>query len=138
MLSRPRPGLLFLMRYMASPGSRMVTSVKMVSWLSVFSTGFLLHCLAVFVRLPVEPGLVGNRIRCNVRRADWLSVVSIYRCEVCHPFLLLCVRSTPVIVSSHFCFLVSLTWSLIHCRLVSASIVYSLKGSVCTLCAVLK
>ena len=42
-----------------------------------FSAAFLLRILPFFVRLLVEQELVGNRVRCNVRRADWLSVVSI-------------------------------------------------------------
>ena len=128
MLSSPGGLLPFLKRDMESPRSRVVNGVKMVSWLSVFSRPYRLFVayLAALVRLPVEQELVGNRVRCNVRRADWLSVVSLIFERVCHPFLLLCVRSTPVIVSSHFCFLVSLMWSF---RLVPASMVYSLKGS---------
>ena len=55
----------------------MVNGVEMVSWLSVLSTAFLLRILQFLVRLPVEQELIGNRVRCNVRRADWLSVVSI-------------------------------------------------------------
>ena len=62
---------------MESPRSWMVKGVKMVSRLSVFITAFLLPILQFLVRLPVEQELVGNRVRCNVRRADWLSVVSI-------------------------------------------------------------
>ena len=61
---------------MASPRSWMVKGVKMVSWLSVFTTAYLLRILQFLVRLPVEQELVGNRVWCNVRRANWLSVVS--------------------------------------------------------------
>ena len=61
---------------MASPRYWMVKCVNVVSRLSFLVRLFVAY-LAVLVRLPVEQELVGNRVRCNVRRADWLSVVSV-------------------------------------------------------------
>ena len=39
---------------MASPISRMAKGVKMVSWLSVFSTAFLLHILPFWTGFPLS------------------------------------------------------------------------------------
>ena len=52
----PGPGdFLFFRRDMASPRYFMVKGIKMVSWLSVFSTTLLLRIyIAVLGRLPVE------------------------------------------------------------------------------------
>ena len=53
MLSSPG-ALPFLRRDMASPRSRMVSGVKMVSWLSVFSTAFLLRILQFWPGFPLS------------------------------------------------------------------------------------
>ena len=50
----------------------MVKGVKMVSRLSVFNAAFLLRILQFLSGCSLS-----NRVRCNVRRADLLSVVSI-------------------------------------------------------------
>ena len=98
----------------------------MVSRLSVFSTAFLLRIL------PFRSGFPLSRswwaIASGVMFGTLIGFLSspLIFARVCHPFLLLCVRSIPVIVSSHFCFLVSLMWSF---RLAPASIVSALKGS---------
>ena len=75
--------------------------------------------LAVLVRLPfsrswwaIASGVIFGELIC------FMSTPFIFE-SVCHPFL-------TVIVSSHFCFLVSLMWSF---RLEPALIVSSLKGS---------
>ena len=75
-VTQARGFAVFEERYSISK-ARMVKGVKTVSWLSVCSTAFFVAYLAVFVKLPVEQELVGNGARRNVRRADWLSVVSI-------------------------------------------------------------
>ena len=111
---------------MASPRYWMVKGVHMVSRLSVFSTAFLLRILQFLSGFPLSRSWWA--IASGVMFGELISFLSsplIFE-RVCHPFLLLCVRSIPVIVSSHFCFLVSLMWSF---RLAPASIVSSLKGS---------
>ena len=125
MLSSPG-ALPFLRRDMASPRSRMVNGVNMVSCLSVFSTAFLLRILQFWSGFPLSRSWWA--IASGVMFGELIGFLSsplIFE-RVCHPFLLLCVRSMHVIVSSHLCFLVSLMWSF---RLVPASIVSSLKGS---------
>ena len=122
-----RPGALpSLRRDMAYSRSRMVKGVKMVSRLSVFSTAFVLRILQFWSGLPLSRSwwaiasvvMFGEPI-------GFLSSPLIFE-RVCHPFLLLCVKPIPVIVSSHFSFLDYLMWSF---RLVPASIVSSLRGS---------
>ena len=104
----------------------MVKCVKMVSELSVFSTAFLLRILQFLAGFPLSRSWWA--IASGVMFGELIGFLSsplIFE-RVCHPFLLLCVRSIPVIVSSHFCFLDSLMWSF---RLAPASIVSSLNGS---------
>ena len=73
---------------MASPRCWMVNGVNMVSYLSVFSTAFLLRILQFWSGFPLSRSWWAcNRVRCNVRRADWLSIVSIDLCEGLPPFL---------------------------------------------------
>ena len=61
---------------MASPRYWRVKGVKMVSWLSVFSTAFLLRILQFWSGSRLG-GVGGQSRQCNVRRANLLSVDSI-------------------------------------------------------------
>ena len=118
MLSRPG-ALPSLRRDMASPRSWMVKGVKMVSQLSVFSTAFLLRILPFWSGFPLSSSWWA--IMAGVMFGELIGFLYsplIFE-RVCHPSLLLCVKSIPVIISSHFSFLVSLMWSF---RLVPASI----------------
>ena len=120
-----RPGALpSLRRYMAYPRSWIVKGVKMVSRLSVFSTAFLLRVLQFWSGFQLSRSWWA--IASCVMFGELLGFLSspLFFERVCHPFLLLCVKAIPVIISSHFSFLVSLMWSF---RLVPASTVSSLK-----------
>ena len=80
----------------------MVNGVKMVSWLSVFNTAFLLRILQFWSGFPLSRS--SWAIASGVMFGELIGFVSsplIFE-RVCHPFLLLSVRSIPVIVSSHF------------------------------------
>ena len=83
----------------ASPRSRMVKVVKMVSWLSVFSNAFLLCILPFWSGFPlswswwaIASGVMFGEL------IGYLSSPLIFE-RVCHRFLLLSVMSIPVIVS---------------------------------------
>ena len=77
---------------MASPRYRMVKGVKMVSWLSGFSTAFLLCILLFWSGFPLSRSWWA--IASGVMFGELIGFLSsplIFE-RVCHRFLLLCVR----------------------------------------------
>ena len=75
----------------------MLKGVK-VSWLSVFSTDFLLRILQFWSGFPLSRSWCA--IASGVMFGELIGFLSspLIFARVCHPFLLLCVRSTVVIV----------------------------------------
>ena len=85
---------------MASPRYWIVKGVNMVSRLSVFSTAFLLRILQFWSGFPLSRSWWA--IASGVMFGTLIGFRSspLIFARVCHPFLLLCVRWIPVIVSS--------------------------------------
>ena len=75
---------------MASPRYFMVKGIKMVSWLSVFSTTLLLHILPFWAGFPLSSSwwAIGAGV--------WLSLFSIDLWECLHPYLAVVCNSLPI------------------------------------------